>query len=166
MRCLQGCCVYTTRPYQYKRPRHVDREKRRRPKAGMILYDSQTHRILLIQSCARKWGFPKGTQEVTDVSIEACAIREVREETGLIIASNQLGTSYTLSNTTYFYVSHPQCAVRIQSHDPTNDANGIGWISLDCIVPLYETGQFPLNAHCKRLLAHLFHKEVDLDTNQ
>ena len=58
-------------------------------KGGAILHDSKTNRILLVQSRGKLWGIPKGTKDNNE-TIEECSIREVKEETGLIIDSNNL----------------------------------------------------------------------------
>lgn len=53
--------------------------------AGFILLSSDlTHLLLVNDRRSGKWGFPKGHREVDDSTDLATAIRECREETGLI----------------------------------------------------------------------------------
>jgi 8-oxo-dGTP pyrophosphatase MutT (NUDIX family) len=49
--------------------------------AGMQLFRNDS--VLLVQARhSRKWGFPKGVQELTDRSLHETALRETYEETG------------------------------------------------------------------------------------
>ena len=55
------------------------------PTCGAVIFDRRLTRILLVQSgSSENWGFPKGKREQGERS-EACAAREVMEETGLDI---------------------------------------------------------------------------------
>lgn len=53
--------------------------------AGIILVYGPTKEILVVQHRAGHWSFPKGHLEGTETPREA-AMREVREETGLVAA--------------------------------------------------------------------------------
>lgn len=50
--------------------------------AGVFIYDPITDAILLVQSWGRKWGPPKGHCDSDAEPYEACALRELLEETG------------------------------------------------------------------------------------
>lgn len=53
--------------------------------AGFVLLSSDlTHLLLVNDSRSGKWGFPKGHREAVDENDLATAIRECREETGLL----------------------------------------------------------------------------------
>ena len=57
--------------------------------AGIVVYDSKTQRILLVQTRGYyKWGPPKGGIEI-DESPHDCAVRELHEETGLSLVSGK-----------------------------------------------------------------------------
>jgi 8-oxo-dGTP pyrophosphatase MutT (NUDIX family) len=55
-------------------------------KAGSFVYTSKKQKILLVQSRGQMWGPPKGSIQPNEEPLE-CAIREVKEETGLDIIS-------------------------------------------------------------------------------
>ena len=43
---------------------------------------------------------------------------------------------------------------------PGNDANGITWIKLDCLVDMYKTQKIKLNYQCKFLLNIKFNIKI------
>jgi 8-oxo-dGTP pyrophosphatase MutT (NUDIX family) len=60
-----------------------------RTKAGVILFSPNKKYVLLVKTKSNgirkcKWGFPKGSIELNE-NISECAMRELKEETGLII---------------------------------------------------------------------------------
>lgn len=64
--------------------------------AGFILLSSDlTHLLLVNDRRSGKWGFPKGHRESDDATDLATAVRECREETGL------LPTDYTVQEDTF-----------------------------------------------------------------
>lgn len=146
--CPKGCCTIKVSPYNST----ITTNKHNttyNTKAGVFIYDPKTDKILLVQSRGNLWGLPKGTIKPNESQLQ-CAIREVKEETGLDILSNDF-KKYTLihGNATYFYMEMEECVVNIQNHIPKNDANGIGWIKTDCIQQLIEQGNIVLSKHCK-----------------
>ena len=111
--------------------------------AGFILL-TPDFRVLLVQDAkSKKWGFPKGHREDTDLSDIDTAQREVQEETGIAPTSYTIyehpfrvirGSSsyifrYAIMNTTE-YLGAIQCRGEI---------SGLQWISLV---------QFYLNPEC------------------
>ena len=106
----------------------------------MFIIDPATGKILLVQSRGKLWGPPKGTIEHGETEIE-CAIREVKEETGLDININMETKSLTIKGrSTYYYVEIPECEVNIQSDILYNDVNAIGWIHPKCLSKCIENG--------------------------
>ena len=91
--CQDQCCKFVSKPYLNRLC------KRRQPmrKAGILFFDPQTHKILLVQSKGNFWGIPKGTSESNETVTE-CAIREVWEETGLQVDPKQLINRFDVYN--------------------------------------------------------------------
>jgi 8-oxo-dGTP pyrophosphatase MutT (NUDIX family) len=155
--CLKGCCLLKTinkqkLPADYYNYHH----KYKKSKAGAFFYDPNERRVLLVQSRGMKWGPPKGTMEHTDKSIEDCAIREVQEETGILLQhEDMLGHSTKINQATYFYIRISdervhQAVNREFTED--DDATGITWIRVECLQELLNANKVDLNAHCKQLL--------------
>lgn len=108
------------------------------PKAGgVLIYNG---RVLIIQSRADKWGFPKGGFERGETAAQ-CAEREVREETSFNVSfsDDDLKVKY---KTTTFYVKYlqdepPEIDIQYLK-TPGNDCTGIGWIRLTCLKRLVK----------------------------
>lgn len=149
--CERGCCSIKLKIYS---PQAFHRRRRGNcRKAGVFIYDPGEDRVLLVQSRGHLWGPPKGTLEVEqgETSIE-CAIREVKEETGLDIKAKQFSRATKIKNRAmFYYLERETCEVEVQEHDDeeANDANGITWIKLDCLEECILAGKIVLNQHCK-----------------
>jgi 8-oxo-dGTP pyrophosphatase MutT (NUDIX family) len=90
--CENKCCVIKLKPYtRHKKYYNLNYKKH---KAGVFIYDPKTNKILLVQSNGNLWGPPKGTLKSGE-TYQECAIREVQEETGLIV--NEINFSRRLS---------------------------------------------------------------------
>lgn len=154
--CSNGCCSIKLKPYVPSTFVHDYKHKIKKLKAGVFFYDPNLDKILLVQSRGEKWGPPKGTIEDRE-TIEQCAIREVFEETGLRVTSEQLRHSnkYRIDRATYFYIekdSTDPTSVSNISNILDNDASGVMWITSTCLVDMYHFHGFDLNSHCKKLL--------------
>jgi 8-oxo-dGTP pyrophosphatase MutT (NUDIX family) len=94
------------------------------PRAGLVLFNSNRHVLLLKDKFSTKWGFPKGAQEAEDGNdLLRTAVRECAEETGL-----HHGTDYILllskkffkvRGGTYFLglVSNDELHIKIQESE-------------------------------------------------
>jgi 8-oxo-dGTP pyrophosphatase MutT (NUDIX family) len=131
-------------------------------KAGVFIYDPAEDRVLLVQSRGQLWGPPKGTLEVDrDETSCECAIREVKEETGLDVKVEDFKQAVKIKNRAmYYYVERNTEPVSIQYNHPDNDANGITWIKLDCLNDCIKSGNIILNQHCKLVLKKFMGKEL------
>ena len=148
--CLDNCC--TIQIEQYNPVFHHRHDNKRRYKAGVFICDPTTRKILLVQSRGRLWGPPKGTMD-DDESVEDCAIREVKEETGLDVEPKNFTDFVSIKNrATYYYMEMSQCPVKVQDHIPGNDANGIGWINIDCLDKLIKNGDVNITQHCRHII--------------
>jgi ADP-ribose pyrophosphatase YjhB (NUDIX family) len=155
--CTNGCCKAAIIPYTRKWiPTIVsDEEKRiRRKKAGVFVYDKETDKILLVQSCGRFWGPPKGSMEQGE-DIETAAIRELQEETGVSLTREDIiGKRIYLKNSSHHYFlyfgseSHPV----VQDTPGGNDANGVGWFNYECLRKRILEGRFAANSTLKQFM--------------
>ena len=92
MLCNCGGCIFKMSVY--------DSDKgfsRNRRKAGVVIFNPPSKSVLLVQSRGNLWGFPKGSIEENE-TIEAAAIREVKEETGYELKKNELHTMHRVNN--------------------------------------------------------------------
>jgi len=64
-------------------------QDRSRKVYGSIVISSQNKILLVKGRSSQKWSFPKGHMEGTETSIQ-CAVRELREETGISITSEPI----------------------------------------------------------------------------
>jgi len=156
--CPLGCCHLTmvNTPFDALPPEHRW-HKYKRPKGGVLFHDTETDRVLLIQSCGQKWGPPKGTMEDTDEDIEDCAMREFHEETGLRVAKSELCNPIKMDRATYFYVHRRECDCEPVSpaHMVSNDATGWTWIKPACVKHMVASGAIDITSHCNKLLVRI-----------
>lgn len=155
--CLNQCCTLKVKQYQ-RQGGYVSTHNR---KAGVFIYDPDTEKVLLVQSRGHLWGLPKGTIKYGE-SDRQCAIREVKEETGLTISPGSFTRALRINHCAlYFYMEMPECEINVQQHIADNDANGIGWIKLDCLEKCVENGNMSLNHHCQLTLSRFVHRELE-----
>lgn len=160
--CERGCCIFHITQYEeilyelddgWKEVTSVIK------KAGCFIYDSSTNRLLMIQSRGKYFGFPKGSLNENE-NVEDGAIRELKEETGIDIDKNLLSKSLIVRNSSYnslyYIVDLKETDVSPQSHIKDNDANGIGWISLDCLKSLIFSKKIKINQHARILIKKIF----------
>jgi len=152
-KCKHGCCIIKIKntigvnftPISYKKNKR---------KAGVFIYDPFEDRVLLVQSRGNLWGFPKGTTNLNE-NVKDCAIREVREETGININPKNLKNWINIKNhSIYYYLEMKMCEVEVQENEEleSNDANGITWIKINCLKQFIINGNITLNHHCNVIL--------------
>lgn len=162
-KCNNQCCTYTVTPYMapfglYSHPQSEIKIK----KAGSFMYDKRNNKILLVQSRGQMWGPPKGSIQENENPLE-CAVREVKEETGIDIKEDDLSGSITIKAKALYYfldLDMEQYPVEPQNHIKDNDANGIGWFNVDCLNELIESGKISINQHCRILIKKIFNKDI------
>lgn len=99
---------------------------------GMIIYKNK---ILIVQSNSNKWGFPKGTRNRGESVLE-CAIREIKEETSVVVTLTENDRLLYSFNNTVIYYKKLNCKPEINiSHiiREQKDCTGIAWIRLSCL---------------------------------
>jgi 8-oxo-dGTP pyrophosphatase MutT (NUDIX family) len=151
MKCNKKCCIIKTSKYTFdKNIKYLNHGK----KAGVFIYDPKKNKVLIIQSKGNLWGVPKGSKKYKETDID-CAIREVKEETGLNISESDFLKSLIIKNSsTYFYIEKDECDVDIQVNvdaNDANDANSIGWINIDCLRDMINENKIVLTHHSKIL---------------
>ena len=123
----------------------IKRQVRKR-KAGGFLYDKHANKLLLVQSRGQLWGMPKGSFDPNETSLE-CAVREVKEETGVDINVTRETKCFCVNNCSYYYyVETNEKPVHVQDVID-NDANGIGWFNLDCLKEMCNAKKLRINKH-------------------
>jgi len=145
--CEKGCCqIYIQ---QYDGDAFFSPNKNRK-KAGAFIYDPENKKVLLVQSRGQFWGFPKGSIE-RDEQVQDCAVREVKEETGITINSEDFIKATTIKKrATYYYIEMKSGNINLQEQDE-NDANGITWICIECLKGLIISGNMIVNNHTRIL---------------
>jgi 8-oxo-dGTP pyrophosphatase MutT (NUDIX family) len=152
--CKNLCCSIKIKSYNPK-SRYFNRNYR---KAGVFIYDPKEDRVLLVQSRGHLWGPPKGTLNVGEQE-KQCAIREVKEETGLDISSEDFTKYVKIKNRAiYYYMEMDMCDIYIQDTIKDNDANGITWIKIDCLENAIKDGNMVLNHYAKIVFYKLLNK--------
>ena len=85
-----------------------------------------------------------------------CAVREVKEETGLDVSSNDFTNAVKIKNRAiYYYLEMDTCDINVQDSIEDNDANGITWIKLNCLCNAITDGNIVLNHYAKIVLNKL-----------
>jgi 8-oxo-dGTP pyrophosphatase MutT (NUDIX family) len=114
-----------------------------------------------VQSRGHLWGPPKGTIQYGETQ-RICAVREVKEETGLTISADSFVKAVNLSNRAiYFYMEASECNVEVQRQIVDNDANGVGWIKLKCLNECVRNGNISLSKHCQIVFERLLKKTFE-----
>jgi hypothetical protein len=159
--CDSKCCNYKVIPYDKKVPFDINKNKDMKiKKAGSFIYDSFSKKVLLVQSRGQMWGCPKGTLKDYENPLD-CAIREVKEETGIDIEEKEL-SDYIIMNSKvqYYLFEMKENNVYIQNHIEDNDANGIGWFNIHCLEILVYKGIININQQCRMLIKKVFSKDI------
>jgi 8-oxo-dGTP pyrophosphatase MutT (NUDIX family) len=151
--CDRKCCSILINAYGSDPPNRIYRQTRK--KAGMFIYDPIASRVLLVQSRGKLWGPPKGSIEEGEDDVK-CAIREVKEETGLDIDVSDFNSTEPVisGHATFFYIETAHSDISVRNEVKDNDANGISWIRIECLIDLVRDGKITLNYHGKFLLRH------------
>ena len=153
--CSKKCCTLKNSKYINEKEDLFEKIYYSNSKAGVVIFDPKSSKVLLVQSRGHLWGPPKGTLLFGETKKE-CAVREVKEETGLTISADSFSAAATLSNKAiYFYMEMSECDVYVQNHLPGNDANGIGWVNLSCLKDFVKNGNICLSKHCQIALKRL-----------
>jgi len=128
--CKKGCCQLKILPKQHAVNSGTSHPFEKR-KAGVFVCCG--NKVLLTQSHNNCWGIPKGNMEPFDVNTKACAERELREETGLILSLYDSDLYRILLNNCYIYRKYVENMDVVNLENLANlDSTGIGWVDLGC----------------------------------
>ena len=158
--CENKCCKIYIQFYSNKRSFYVKPAMNYR-KSGVFIFDPKEDRVLLVQSRGHLFGPPKGSLNVNESDIE-CAVRELKEETGIDVNPANFLKSVRIRNNTVYYteMSIKENEIFIQNNVgcSDNDANGITWIKMDCLEKSILNGNIVLNHYAKIAFYRLFGK--------
>lgn len=163
--CEKKCCNYCVIPYHNVIFSHYDNyeeTEQKIKKAGCFIYDLNNRKILLVQSRGQFWGPPKGGVNKNESLVE-CACREVNEETGMIVKEEQFIGNVIVKNKAMYYLTpfiQGDSMLLPQKHIDNNDANGIGWFSVDCLNDLINKKKIDINQHCRLLIKKIFDTNI------
>ena len=147
--CTKQCCVLHHWKYSDTAANEMRFHSSREERAGCIMINEKDQ-LLIVQSRGNKWGFPKGKRKDLTESAINCAMREVKEETGLTIQIDETTPHITLNRVTYFIKCIRLKAIDIDTIDVNTDSSGIGWIHTSCL----REATIPTTSHTKTILNH------------
>ena len=160
MKCMCGSCKFIITTYVNKPV--IYNNNIIKHKAGVIIYNKTLNKILIIQSRGNLWGFPKGSFN-EDESFQECALRELKEETGIVLSNKIIeGSRYhnVNNNVRYYFVEsnidYGDVNLQYDKHCTNNDVNGICWLNIECLKDLYFNNKIKLNYHARNCLYKFF----------
>ena len=109
--------------------RKYEKYKRTIPTSGIIIRDKDEIVVVKGYRCP-VYGMPKGKHEENEQSLTA-ALREVREETGLVFTAEELvSLTPVLHHKTYFYTVYIDKNTAVFQNYNANEIVDIKWVSL------------------------------------
>jgi len=109
--------------------------KNRKCCGGIIIYNdkfrNKIYIIIINDRASSKWGLPKGGIEKNESYIE-CAMREIKEETGLNIKLTENTKKIKIHGTYYYLINLINMNINIKPID-TNEISAIRWIDINKI---------------------------------
>lgn len=169
MLCVEKCCTIYTREY-------IDNQifEQKFTRGGAFIYDPLQKKILLVQSKGLYWGCPKGSSFETE-SLRDCAIREVKEETGMDLSLYPVSITYFIVEENgklncvkdqdyrdekilgmYYYIEMNSLSSNAKLQENDNTTNGLAWIKLNCLKKMIQEKHLKINHHtrllCKTIL--------------
>ena len=151
--CPNKCCKIDTRAFNDELTKDFTYDKNNK-KGGVFVFNSIRGSILLIQSRGKLWGCPKGTVEKEE-DVKTCALRELKEETGIDLPSGELTSYITIKNKGLYYLydtTREAGQLPKYDEDEYNDATGFTWIKIDCLFKMMNFNMMKMNYHTKYII--------------
>jgi len=96
---------------------------------------SATNKVLLVQGRQgeKKWSFPKGHREVYDSTPLDCALRELKEETGIKLDTSYVGSKRFRAGEYFIYLLPEEMQAKPED---TNEIQNAKWFSVEELASL------------------------------
>ena len=96
---------------------------------------SATNKVLLVQGRQgeKKWSFPKGHREVYDSTPLDCALRELKEETGIKLDTSYVGSKRFRAGEYFIYLLPEEMKAKPED---TNEIQNAKWFSVEELATL------------------------------
>ena len=119
--------------------------------AGVILRDSANRILLVLGRRHNKWSFPKGHVDEDDTSGEECAIRECKEETGLVVDIPMNVPRWMCNHYIYYHIGPENVTQgwRLSPED-RNEVARASWLTETQIAALQNVNA-PVRKYMKKL---------------
>ena len=130
LRCDEGCNCILRKIKKYESSHDSDWSSKNPKKGGIILQD-ENGKHLVIQSRGRLWGIPKGSVKNGESDLQ-CAIRELKEETGMETSVQKITHHIKVDKSKYFYSTSAVDKRKIV-WNMESDATGGGWCTTQCM---------------------------------
>jgi 8-oxo-dGTP pyrophosphatase MutT (NUDIX family) len=166
MYCLRKCCFLRQinnsekKEFENTNEKYIKEDSKDVVCAGVCVICPNG--ILVNQSHHLFWGLPKGLCE-TDECLIDCAVRELKEETGLHLDKKDLHShvfSFRYSNLNrkiiiFFYITKKEIEL-CNSTNVFNDSTGYGFIKPLCFLELCYNGKLEINYYTRVLIKKIF----------
>src|ERR1700753_1368444 len=114
--------------------------------AGCIV-TKQNKVLLTLSKISGKCGFPKGHSCSEDKFIYKTALRELKEETGIVLSREKLSRGHIRRNNTYYFVvSDNDINLDEEGKKDETEIEEIGWFTLE------QIKEMPITHHLRSIL--------------
>jgi 8-oxo-dGTP pyrophosphatase MutT (NUDIX family) len=171
--CNLCTSTLTTHARPVIRARLYPHSHERARKSGVCVYSSKHRAVLLIQSCFKYFGLPKGTVEKGE-TLPCCASRELFEEACIYVPPEVVAQCRRtcVGNLTMYLLDIDNCAYPLGGArtsvptdegtvllpgclpplDGVNDSTGFMWINCECLRRKIAARQIVTSNHVSRIL--------------
>lgn len=173
--CISSCSGCSHCQWMERKSADLNRKydfsgKRKLKKAGVFFYNTENNSVILVSSDLKSWGFPKGSfDDIDNDNYIHCAIREVKEETGMILSPEVLQTAryFRTERSLYFFVEYDteEFKTHILNQKLMHDIVGITSIRIECLKEALESGRILLNSAARKCLTYFLNVKLENKKN-